>query len=66
MGSSREKLGDAGGFETSLGESEGGAQTSTTGTNDNGVVLVIDHGVVTDAGLTLKHNNHKIIIYGSK
>ena len=53
--SGREKLGNAGGFETSLGESEGSAESSATGSNDDGVVLVIDDGVVADTGLTL-HN----------
>jgi hypothetical protein len=38
---SREELGDTSSVETSLGQTEGSTQTGTTGTNDNGIVLVI-------------------------
>ena len=48
MASCREELGDACGFETSFGETEGGSQTGTTSADDDGVVLVIDDCVVAD------------------
>jgi hypothetical protein len=38
---SGEELGDTGSVEASLGETEGSTQTRTTGTDDNGIVLVI-------------------------
>jgi hypothetical protein len=38
---SREELGDTSSVEASLGQTEGSTQTGTTGTNDNGIVLVI-------------------------
>lgn len=37
----REKLGNTGGVETSLGQTEGRTQTGTTGTDNNGIVLVV-------------------------
>lgn len=39
--SSREKLGDTGGVEASLGETESSSQTSTTGTDNEGIILVV-------------------------
>jgi hypothetical protein len=39
--SGREQLGHTGGFEASLGKTEGSAQTGTTGTDNDGIVLVI-------------------------
>jgi hypothetical protein len=39
--SSREKLGNTGSVEASLGQTEGGAQTGTTSTDNDGIVLVI-------------------------
>jgi hypothetical protein len=38
---SREELGDTSSVEASLGQTEGSTQTGTTGTNHNGIVLVI-------------------------
>ena len=58
-----EELGDASSFETCLREAESGAETSTTGSDNDGVVLVIDHGVVADARLALKREKHKISIW---
>jgi hypothetical protein len=40
-----EELGDAGGLEASLGQTEGSTETSTTGTDNHGIVCVVDHGV---------------------
>ena len=45
VGSSREQLGDTGSLETSLGETECGAESSTTGSDDNGIVLVVNERV---------------------
>jgi len=39
--SCREQLGDTSSVESSLGQTKGGAQTGTTGTNNDGIVLVI-------------------------
>lgn len=36
-----EQLGDTSSVESSLGQTEGSAQTGTTGTDDDGIVLVI-------------------------
>jgi len=44
----REQFRDTGSLETSLSEAEGSAESGTTGTNDDGVVGVIDNSVVTD------------------
>lgn len=41
MRTSGEELGDTGSVEASLGETKGSTQTGTTGTDDNGIVLVI-------------------------
>jgi hypothetical protein len=38
---SGEKLGDTSSVEASLGQTEGSTQTGTTGTNHNGIVLVV-------------------------
>jgi hypothetical protein len=46
-----EQLGDASGLEASLGESEGGAQTSTARADNNSVVLVINDCVVANRAL---------------
>jgi hypothetical protein len=37
----REKLGNTGGVEAGLGQTEGSAQTGTTGTDNDGIVLVV-------------------------
>ena len=42
----REELGDTGSVEASLSETEGRTQTSSSSTNDDGIVLVIDDGVL--------------------
>lgn len=41
MTSCREQLGNTGGVEASLGQTEGSTQTGTTGTDNDGIVLVI-------------------------
>lgn len=41
MGTSREKLGNTGNVEASLRQTESSTQTGTTGTDDNGIVLVV-------------------------
>ena len=56
--SGREKLGDASGLVASLGQTEGGSETGTASTNDDGVVLVVDNCVVTDKALTLNLFNN--------
>jgi hypothetical protein len=43
-----EKLGDASSFETSLRQTEGGSETCTTSSDDDGVVFVINDGVVAN------------------
>lgn len=44
--SGREKLGDTGSVEASLGETEGGSQTGTTSTNNQSIVFVVNDGVL--------------------
>jgi hypothetical protein len=39
--SSREKLGDTGSVEASLGQTESSSQTGTTSTNDESIILVV-------------------------
>lgn len=41
-----EELGDTGGVEAGFGETEGGTETGTTGTDDKGIVGVVDDGVL--------------------
>jgi len=41
VGTSREKLGNTGNVEASLRQTESSTQTGTTGTDDNGIVLVV-------------------------
>ena len=41
-----EQLGDTGSVETSLGKTESGTETGTTGTNDEGIVGVVNDGVL--------------------
>ena len=41
VGTRGEKLGDTSGVESSLGQTEGGAQTGTTRSNDDSIVLVV-------------------------
>ena len=41
MRSGREELRDTGSVEASLGKTKGGAQTGTTGANNNGIVLMV-------------------------
>lgn len=41
MGTSREQLGNTGSVETSLSKTEGSTETGTTGTNNDGIVLVV-------------------------
>jgi len=42
----REKLGDTSSVETSLGETESSTKTSTTSTDNNGIVLVVNDSVL--------------------
>ena len=53
MRPSGEQLRNASGLETSLGKSEGGSETGTTSSDDDGIILMINDGVVTDTALTL-------------
>ena len=46
MRTSREKLGDTSSVEASLSETEGRTQTSSSSANDDGIVLVVDNGVL--------------------
>ena len=46
VGSGGEQLGDTSSVETSLSQTEGGSQTSTTSTNDQGIVFVVNDGVL--------------------
>lgn len=46
MRTGREELGDTGSVEASFGETEGRAQTSTSSANNDGIVLVVDDGVL--------------------
>jgi hypothetical protein len=41
-----EQLGDTGSVEASLSETEGGSQTGTTGTDNEGIVFVVNDGVL--------------------
>lgn len=41
----RKQLGDARGLQARLGETKGSTQTSTAGTDDNGIELVVDDWV---------------------
>jgi len=52
--SSREQLRDASGLETSLGQTESSSETGTTSSDDDGIILMINDGVVTDAALALE------------
>lgn len=46
VGAGREELGDAGSVEASLGQTEGGTETGTTGTNDDSIIFVVYDGVL--------------------
>lgn len=46
VGSGGEQLGDTSGVEASLGQTEGGSETGSTGSNNNTIVLVVDDGVL--------------------
>jgi hypothetical protein len=46
MRSGGEQLGNTGSVEASLGETEGGSQTSATGTDDESIVFVVNDGVL--------------------
>jgi len=46
MRTGREKFRDTSSVEASLGKTEGGTQTSSSSTNDDGIVLVVDNGVL--------------------
>ena len=54
VGSGGEQLGDTSSVETGLSQTEGGSQTSTTSTNDQGIVFVVNDGVlVAEEGRSL-------------
>ena len=46
-----EELGDHGGLEALLDQPEGGAKTSTSGSDHNSVIGVVNHGVLTGDGV---------------
>jgi hypothetical protein len=46
VGSGGEELGDTGGVEASFSETEGCSQTSSSSANNDGIVLVVDNGVL--------------------
>jgi len=46
VGTGGEKLGDTSSVETSLSETESSAETGTTGTDDKGIVGVVNDGVL--------------------
>lgn len=59
VGTGGEKLRDTGGVETSLSETESGTETGTTGTNDKGIVGVVNDGVLgSDRALEVEMHNH--------
>lgn len=58
MRSSGVQLGNASGLETLLSKTQSGTKTSTTGTDNNGVVSVINHVVGTSES-TLKQKGHE-------
>mmetsp|Transcript_27195 Transcript_27195/g.33827 ORF Transcript_27195/g.33827 Transcript_27195/m.33827 type:complete len:379 (-) Transcript_27195:7-1143(-) len=53
MGSGREELGDASRAETSLRETKSSTESSTTSTDNDGIVSVVDDGIVADTALAL-------------
>lgn len=52
MTSSREKLRDTGSVETSLGKTESSTKTGATGTNNEGIVLVVLDSKLLITGLS--------------
>jgi len=46
VGTGREELGDTSSVEASLSETEGRSQTSSSSADNNGIVLVVDNGVL--------------------
>jgi hypothetical protein len=54
MGSGREQLRDAGGLEASFGETEGSSETSSSSSDHNGIVLMVDDGIISNQFLALK------------
>ena len=46
MRSGGEELRDTGGVEASFSKAEGRSQTGATSSNDNGIVFVVDNGVL--------------------
>lgn len=59
VGTGGEKFGDTSGVETSLSETERGTETGTTGTDDKGIVGVVDDGVLGgDRALEVEMRNH--------
>ncbi len=46
MRTGREELGNTGCVEASLGKTEGRTQTSSSSTNNNGIVFVVNNGVL--------------------
>jgi hypothetical protein len=47
MRSSGEQFGHTGRFESSFGESHGGSKSCSTGSYDDGIIFMIDYGVVS-------------------
>jgi len=57
---SREQLGDTSGLETFLDETESGSKTSTTGTNYDCIISVVNNGVFIGKISLLIVNNNKL------
>jgi hypothetical protein len=49
-----EQLRNTGSVESSLGQTEGSAQTGTTGTDNDGIVLVVLHAIRTSLSVSIE------------
>lgn len=52
-----EELRDTCGFESGLGQTEGSSEASATCADDDGVICMVNDGIVSNAALTLYKNN---------
>ncbi len=61
-----EELGDTSGVKTSLSKTEGCTETSTTGTNDESIVGVVDNGILGGDGVlyVVRHDLGQRILRG--
>jgi len=50
VGTSREQLGNTGSVQASFSKTKGSTKTSTTSTNNDGIVFMIDDGVFAGDG----------------